>query len=366
MSAIDKNRLIGVSSADLDRNTCSICLEIYNNPLVTPCCNQTYCSQCIHNWLQRNHNCPNDRKALNSTELIRAPESMYNFLDSLLIKCKFIDQGCGIAVKRSQLAAHEVNCVFNAINPCPTCGLFKETTDETHNCVKSLQIVNQRLIDRINNTSMESMIKLARQFLNFHIIEIEIGLLAHEKLKCIEIARDAISNETNNTYRLIAGQIFSKLTALYAFQEITWHCILYEQKAGHSMVIHDKCMRIKFGDLTVEMFTIKQNYKSMKLVIDHAKSILCHTIEEVVNMDVFVQLNCINIAVAAIREKNTYKEIADTIHYKLNPNIGLKRWHSIVFAKSGGESLVFAESFIRLSFGELIIEIFCAGNVNTN
>ena len=36
---------------------CCICLEMYKDPTLTPC-GHTYCSDCIHEIINRTHTCP--------------------------------------------------------------------------------------------------------------------------------------------------------------------------------------------------------------------------------------------------------------------------------------------------------------------
>ncbi len=81
MSGYELSRFVDLSQSDAEEYTCSICQDIFCDPLVTNCCLQTFCGQCINEWLETNNKCPFDRKPLKRCELIRPPRSGYfNFI----------------------------------------------------------------------------------------------------------------------------------------------------------------------------------------------------------------------------------------------------------------------------------------------
>ena len=90
MSAnISKNNLIGMSDEEINEFSCGICYEIFVNPVVTQCCRQTYCSDCITKWLGEHNTCPNDRQQLSSNGLIQPPRALLNTLNNLKVKCNY-------------------------------------------------------------------------------------------------------------------------------------------------------------------------------------------------------------------------------------------------------------------------------------
>ncbi len=48
----DTNRFIGLSDQLIEELKCGICLEILRKPVVTHCCRQTFCEDCIKSWLR--------------------------------------------------------------------------------------------------------------------------------------------------------------------------------------------------------------------------------------------------------------------------------------------------------------------------
>jgi hypothetical protein len=73
MSGYESSRFVGLSQTDSEELICSICQDIFRNPIVTNCCLQTFCEQCINDWLETNNTCPYDRKQLNRSQLSLPP-----------------------------------------------------------------------------------------------------------------------------------------------------------------------------------------------------------------------------------------------------------------------------------------------------
>jgi hypothetical protein len=72
MSGYELSRFIDLSQSDAEEYTCSICHDIFRNPVVANCCLQTFCEQCINDWLKTNNTCPYDGKQLNRSQLSRS------------------------------------------------------------------------------------------------------------------------------------------------------------------------------------------------------------------------------------------------------------------------------------------------------
>ncbi len=73
MPGYELDRFVGLTETEKTEMICSICHDILKNPVVTNCCLQTYCEECINEWLKTNAICPNDRKQLNASQLTRPP-----------------------------------------------------------------------------------------------------------------------------------------------------------------------------------------------------------------------------------------------------------------------------------------------------
>jgi len=148
MPGYDKTRFVGVSKNDLEEFTCGICIEIFCDPIVTPCCRQTYCLECINEWLSGNNTCPNDRKLLTVNNLSPPPRVLTNLLNNMRIRCDFHANGCNKDIQLNSLSTHIKNCDFDPKKVCKTCG-SKRDKEPIHDCAKNLLMLNRSLNDQI-------------------------------------------------------------------------------------------------------------------------------------------------------------------------------------------------------------------------
>lgn len=104
MPGFDKDRFLDKDSQDLDEFICGICQGIFVDPLVTQCCQQTYCSDCINQWLNHKNTCPNDRIILTKKGLLPPSRAFKNLLNNLVTVCENNEEGCPVKVKINELA----------------------------------------------------------------------------------------------------------------------------------------------------------------------------------------------------------------------------------------------------------------------
>ncbi|CAG2167058.1 unnamed protein product [Oppiella nova] len=148
MPGFQRSRVIGVCDEELDEFICGICLEVFVDPVVTQCCQQSYCSECIHNWLSDNNTCPNDRKELSREGIGPAPRLVYNLLNKMQVKCDFYAMGCESVVKMCELSQHIIYCDHNANRKCKSCELDVDGNGD-HKCIESLLIMNKNFCEEI-------------------------------------------------------------------------------------------------------------------------------------------------------------------------------------------------------------------------
>ena len=121
MPGIDRQRVVGKTDEELNELTCRLCQHLFDNPVVTLCCGQTYCSNCINEWLIKLNTCPNDSKKLSITQLTPAPKVLFNLLSILSIKCQFHSNGCEVVMKANKIRDHSDKCQHNPKNDCDSC-----------------------------------------------------------------------------------------------------------------------------------------------------------------------------------------------------------------------------------------------------
>ena len=172
---LNKNNLIVVSDEDINEYSCGICFEIFVDPLVTHCCRQTYCSDCINKWLEEHNTCPNDRQRLNRNGLSQPPRAFVNLFNNLKIKCDFHSNGCQQILRTNELSNHVLSCDFNPKQICKMCGIVREI-DERHDCLENLKFK----IDFLSETNRELMNELSKYCKEKEEINIKIQNISEE------------------------------------------------------------------------------------------------------------------------------------------------------------------------------------------
>ena len=169
MPGIDRNRVVGVNDQDLDEFTCNLCQQIFVNPLTTQCCRQTYCKDCIHNWLSINSVCPNDRRPVRQQDLIQSPKFVVNILNNMRVKCVHHLNGCPVVQPMNQLGKHVYYCDFKPKLLCKTCGYEENEYGLEHNCIRNL--LNKNSTKNEENNRLEERVKKQEQEIKSLIME---------------------------------------------------------------------------------------------------------------------------------------------------------------------------------------------------
>ena len=87
-----------------DDITCSICTDIVQSPLQTPC-QHVFCKECITNWIKRgNDTCPVDRALLKNIQLKPLPRIIQKLINRLTIRCENYEYGCSFTTKLENLS----------------------------------------------------------------------------------------------------------------------------------------------------------------------------------------------------------------------------------------------------------------------
>ena len=144
MSGYDRDLIVGVSKEQLDEVSCAICHGVFNDPVTVDCCQQSFCRQCITQWISTKNNCPTDRTTLTRDMLKPVPKALNNLIQQFGIKCMYESDGCSMVATIGTLDSHLNTCQFNPITKCKLCGLMRESV-VNHDCVESLLRENQLL-----------------------------------------------------------------------------------------------------------------------------------------------------------------------------------------------------------------------------
>ena len=113
MPGHDKSKIVGHNPNDLDEFVCGICQDVLDKPVVTQCCRQSYCRQCIEEWLKGHQTCPNDSQPLTTNGLSEVPRLVINFIDKMKIRCDYSDKGCPEVTTIGTRMNHLKICMYN-------------------------------------------------------------------------------------------------------------------------------------------------------------------------------------------------------------------------------------------------------------
>ena len=150
MPGHDKSRIVGLDQDQLEHFVCGICEDVLNDPIVTQCCRQSYCRQCIDEWLKDGMTCPNDSSAIAMGELREVPSFVVNFINKLRIKCKSYKKGCDVVVNIEDYVEHCENCIYSY---CNICGCKAPRHD--HVCIDFLIDDNINLMEELDRCKNE-------------------------------------------------------------------------------------------------------------------------------------------------------------------------------------------------------------------
>ena len=212
MPGFDRYRIVGSTDTELDEFTCAICLGMFNNPMVTQCCRQTYCKECIREWVSQHKTCPNDRKTLTKKGLRPVPRVMINLLENMKIKCDHEMDGCQQVIRIRDLNQHLTVCDYRPNQLCKTCGLLKESVS-THNCIEALLLEKQRTDTKYLNLLDENSLLLFERRENSQTINELKTELAHLR-NDHQRALDRLKNDQAkalNQMRLNFARVFEEM-----------------------------------------------------------------------------------------------------------------------------------------------------------
>lgn len=204
--------------------TCMICLDLVEKPVITPCCGQIICRECVTKWMQQHDTCPYCRHTLSPTLSPLNWECDFRKFVSLL-KHMTTEMGfCQKHQKPAEFVCHEC-CLYL----CPDC-LFEEITEKAHtghslsrlsdvlNAIKNkivehmdqLMEINTKIradteevtrqMDLLNSKYRETDILMCRFMNSFNSFVSRI-LAKHEKE--IKQKRESLSEAHQQSYQLL-------------------------------------------------------------------------------------------------------------------------------------------------------------------
>jgi hypothetical protein len=101
--------------------------------------------------------------------------------------------------------------------------------------------------------------------------------------------------------------------------------------------------------------------KDMHSVIESALKVINNPEIEISSVSSSMRAKAIAKIKEAITKNNSYSGISRFLAESFNKENNQKRWHVIAYARKCGESSLWSDDYICISFGQLRIEIFSVG-----
>ncbi len=96
---------------------CSICQDIFQDPVINPACSHSFCRICIYQAVQMANRCPLCRAPL-SNDKVHPNLALAGLIGDLRAWCRYRELGCTTQLALDDIAAHEKSCSFAPLN-CP-------------------------------------------------------------------------------------------------------------------------------------------------------------------------------------------------------------------------------------------------------
>lgn len=202
---------------------CTICLNVLNDPVETPC-QHVFCRSGLEDWVAGgNTSCPSCGRNVALSQLRKPSPTILDFHSSLKLRCanwqagcRYADglgamivheqscaftseecpnDGCGVAVLRKDFERHVASCAF-AMQTCDKCGKTMSRAEyHAHSCaldtMKQLIESVSKMMDKM--TQLEDFVRESETRVDARMVAVETQML--ELRKSVEPRVEFIFNE---------------------------------------------------------------------------------------------------------------------------------------------------------------------------
>ena len=96
---------------------CSICQDLFRDPVINPACSHSFCLPCIHRAVQSAGRCPLCRAPLAADQL-HPNLALQGLIGDLRAFCKFKKYGCSAELPLDEVVQHQASCSYSPFK-CP-------------------------------------------------------------------------------------------------------------------------------------------------------------------------------------------------------------------------------------------------------
>lgn len=200
-----------INSEEISLNLqCSICNEIFNNPMRLDC-GHTYCYDCIKNWISKKNQCPNCRQKIVES-LISRDLLAYNIINDLEVSCNNENKGCPWKGPLLSLENHMKICNDNIDLLIKDNKKEKEKTPDENEEKQSVQVSSKTPIKTISQllkrrrpleeTPQQENKKVIEMLIHYNQEKLPIKpqINSEQKQKLLEIFKSTSNYENENKY----------------------------------------------------------------------------------------------------------------------------------------------------------------------
>ncbi len=90
---------------------CSICQDIFQDPVINPACSHSFCRMCIYQAVQMANRCPLCRAPL-SNDKVHPNLALAGLIGDLRAHCRYRELGCATQMALEDIVAHENTCSY--------------------------------------------------------------------------------------------------------------------------------------------------------------------------------------------------------------------------------------------------------------
>ena len=314
---VNFNRIIIPSSKESVLNLltkfiqCKICLNLLNDPYDCLCCNQTFCKECIINYIKSNNKCPfseffsnpqnpKENNDNNINELMKKIKpSSSNFtkvIQSLKFYCENQEKGCNDELDIEEISDHEKMCKFSNRNSKHFNNVLKK--DKAENNENEFQNKKDKIkIDNKSSTVKRSRNKNLKSEKNiFKKKESKNGELDVERKNIIyHTFRDSLNNSSNIPLK--------QQDSIMSFCDLKIPLNEKQENTIHSSENKEKEISDKNNILNVINF--EKSIEEINQKLSNINKYITNNLELKLNDDNYFKINNTNV------DKNSEKEVSE-------------------------------------------------------
>ncbi|CAG5097998.1 Oidioi.mRNA.OKI2018_I69.XSR.g15323.t1.cds [Oikopleura dioica] len=182
-----QGKIENLTEEQIKRITCSVCLEIYEEPVEVACCRQVFCKKCILAVSgNKGNSCPICRENLDIKRLTKAHPFILEHLSTVEMKCPFPE--CPESNTYEAHINHISSCSRGPDSVCNSCNQnvprldfddhlenclqrYKELVKKAEYMITKLRMENRHLREKLTNAERRASMNQTSNYYAPHMLE---------------------------------------------------------------------------------------------------------------------------------------------------------------------------------------------------